>query len=155
MSYSDKGFYFDFNNRMVKLEDSSGYDFKSYGQLSVRKRWIGEDYEAVVSIELWGRTKGDKREEDAEVMLTRDNALLLASKLQRAVAELDADLYRKMDREDLSILINIAGDAYDEERDRLRECSLLHKPKGGIAGALSNYLQTPAGQDVAKKLEKE
>lgn len=151
MAYADKCFYFDWGNREIKLED-----FDKYDSISLRKRWYGEEGEIGVSIELWGKEKeGDEREEDSEIVLSRDNAMILANKLMRAVAELDADLYREGDLEDLRLLLDIFSDEVDEEKER--RWNLGHRysnPKGGLMGALTNFVDTPRGKDTLKKMEK-
>lgn len=157
MAYADKCFYFDFGDREIKLEDASGYTFDKYDSISLRKRWVGKDYDTTaVSIELWGKTKGeDEREEDSEIVLSRDNAMLLATKLMRAVSELDAELYRSYDLNTLDILEDLHTDEIDAEKDRRREIGLgWRNPKGGLGGALANYISTPMGQDQLKKMEK-
>lgn len=156
MAYADECFYFDYGNRQVKLEDSSDYTFKSYDSLSLRMRHAGKGTpcERLLSIELWGKEKDDgEREEDAEILLTRDNAMLLATKLQRAVAELDAIRYRAEALEELNTVIEVLGDDYDKRKDMYEEAgySVYGSPKGGIAGAVSNYLDTPLGQDQIKR----
>lgn len=35
MSYADKCFFFDFNNREIKLQDSSEYEFGKYESISL------------------------------------------------------------------------------------------------------------------------
>lgn len=121
MAYADKCFYFDWGNREIKLED-----FDKYDSISLRKRWYGEEGEIGVSIELWGKEKeGDEREEDSEIVLSRDNAMILANKLMRAVAELDADLYREGDLEDLRLLLDIFSDEVDDTGERVDEKNFI------------------------------
>ena len=153
MAYADKCFYFDWGNREVKLED-----FGIYDSISVRRRdlWNEEDRDSNhnVSIELW--VKDDERGEhkDREVVLSRDNAMVLASKLMRAVAELDADDYTDDLRQTVEILKQAVGDKFDEIEDRWREYDLLKDAKGGLMGAITNYVSTPRGKDAVKKMEK-
>ena len=154
MAYADKCFYFDFGNRAIKLED-----FDIYDTISVRRRdlWneVKEDDDHNVSIELW--VKEGKRYEfdDREIVLSRDNAMVLATKLMRAVAELDADEYTSDLRQTVEILQDIAGDKFDKAVDRLRECNLYEEPKGGLMGAIDNFAKTPMGKDTVKKMKGE
>lgn len=152
MAYADKCFYFDWGNREVKLED-----FDIYDHISVRRRdlWNKEDEASShnVSIELW--VKDDERDnhEDREIVLSRDNAMVLASKLMRAVAELDADDYTEDMWQTIEILKDAVGDKFDEVEDRRRECGLLSDAKGGIMGAIKNFVDTPMGKDAVKKMK--
>lgn len=161
MAYADKCFNFDWGNREIKL-----LDFDVYDSISVRWRWASDTKESnydvkEVSIELWGKEKEDgTREEDREIVLSRDNALLLASKLTRAVHELDtedalAELY-----EDVDILKDIhsrfEGDnSFEVEEQRRIDHNLrvYRRPKGGIEDILGNYLNTPKGKDTLKKMQ--
>ena len=153
MAYADKCFYFDWGNREIKLED-----FDIYNHISVRRRdlWDEEDETSNhnVSIELW--VKDDERDnhEDREIVLSRDNAMALASKLIRAVAELDADDYTENLWQTVEILKEVAGDKFDEIEDRWREYSLLRDAKGGLMGAINNFVDTPMGKDAVKKNER-
>lgn len=156
MSYADKCFYFDFGNREIKLEDASHYTFDKYDSISLRKRWAGEDCRTeAISIELWGKDKEEGgREEDSEIILSRDNAMVLATKLMRAVAELDASLYRSYHLDTLEMLEDIHREELDAEDERRHKYGLeWQSPKGGISGALANYISTPRGKDTLKKME--
>lgn len=154
MAYADKCFYFDWGNREVKLED-----FDIYDHISVRRRDLWNEEEKGsnhnVSIELWVKDDERDKHEDREVVLSRDNAMVLASKLMRAVAELDADDYTSDLRQTVDILKEIAGDKFDEIEDRWREYNLLKDAKGGLAGAISNFVDTPMGKDAIKKMKGE
>lgn len=162
MAYADKCFYFDWGNREIKLED-----FDVYDSISVRSRWLPDPSYPnnsinQVSIELWGRSKEDgKREDDHEIVLDRDAALLLASKLVRAVNELDMkdalfDLY-----EDVDILKDVhsrldGDNTFDLEVDR-RRCegaSIYTSKKQDMGGILENYVSTPSGQDMLKTMKR-
>ena len=120
MAYADKCFYFDWGNREIKLED-----FDIYDQVTVRRRdlWNEEskDSNHNVSIELLVKADERHNHEDREIVLSRDNAMVLATKLMRAVAELDADEYTSDLRQDIGLLKKIAGDKFDEAEDRWRE----------------------------------
>lgn len=136
MAYADKCFFFDFDNREIKLQDSSEYEFGKYESISLRKRWVEEDDTPVISIELWGKEKENgEREEDEEIMLSRDDAMILASKLTRAVAELDADLYRQDDIYDLRLLNELHWEEV-AKKEEWREKNGYHRSraKGGIWG---------------------
>ena len=113
MAYADKCFYFDWGNREIKLED-----FDIYDSISVRRRdlWDEEREESNhnVSIELWVKDDERDKHEDREIVLSRDNAMALATKLIRAVAELDADDYTEDLRQDVALLKELAGDKFDE-----------------------------------------
>lgn len=152
MAYADKCFYFDWGNREVKLED-----FDIYDHISVRRRDIwneeNEDSDHNVSIELWVKDDEREKHEDREIVLSRDNAMVLASKLMRAVAELDADDYTDDLRQTVEILKEVAGDKFDEIEDRWREYSLLRDAKGGLMGAINNFVDTPMGKDAVKKMK--
>ena len=91
MAYADKCFDFDWWGREVKLESFGNYDCITLRKQRVINKLQRE--EACVSIELWGRLKdnSDERYDDQEVVLSKDNAMVLATKLMRAVAELDTD----------------------------------------------------------------
>lgn len=106
MAYADKCFYFDWGNREIKLED-----FDIYDRITVRRRdlWNEEnnDDDHNVSIELWVKEGERDKHEDREIVLSRDNAMFLATKLMRAVAELDADDYT----DDLRQTVDILKDA--------------------------------------------
>lgn len=158
MAYADKCFYFDWGNRMIKLED-----FDVYDKISVRSRWMPDDPEwksstNQISIELWGKDKEDgTRNEDAEIVLSRDNAMILATKLIRAVNELDtkdalADLH-----EDVDILRTIHSSKKDHSyRDAYNwrvehNCFYSGSRKQGMGGALENYIDTPRGADALKE----
>ena len=108
-----------------------------------------------MSIELWGKQKenSDERYEDQEIVLSKDNAMKLAGKIIRAVAELDADDYTDDLRQTVEILKEVAGDKFDEIKDRWREYDLLRDAKGGLMGAISNFVDTPMGKDVIKKMK--
>lgn len=151
MAYADKCFYFDWGNREIKLED-----FDIYDNISVRRRdlWDEENEESNhnVSIELWVKDDERDKHEDREIVLSRDNAMVLASKLIRAVAELDADEYTSDLRQDVALLKEIAGDKFDEIEDRWREHNLLKDAKGGLMGAIKNFVDTPMGKDAIKKM---
>lgn len=151
MAYADKCFYFDWGNREIKLED-----FDIYNEITVRRRdlWNEETKESShnVSIELWVKDDEREKHEDREIVLSRDNAMVLATKLMRAVAELDADNYTENMWQTIEILRDVAGDKFDEVEDRRRECGLLSDPKGGIGGALANFINTPRGKDAIKKM---
>lgn len=98
MSYADNCFCFDSGNREIKLEEGDGYTFfENYDSITLRRRQTPTD--VAVSLELWG-----KMLPDTEILLSRDNAMLLATKLMRAVQELDADIYREYDLRDLDRL---------------------------------------------------
>lgn len=154
MAYADKCFYFDWGDREVKLED-----FDIYDQITVRRRdlWNEEndDDDHNVSIELWVKEGERDKHKDREVVLSRDNAMVLATKLMRAVAELDADEYTSDLRQDVEILKEVAGDKFDEVEDRWREYKLLRESKGGLLGALANYASTPGGKDTIRKIKGE
>lgn len=151
MAYADKCFYFDWGNREVKLED-----FDIYDHISVRRRDLWNEEESRddhnVSIELWVEDGEREKHEDREVVLSRDNAMVLATKLMRAVAELDADEYTSDLQQDVALLKEIAGDKFDEAEDRWREFNLYKESKGGLGGALANYINTPMGKDTLKKM---
>lgn len=152
MAYADKCFYFDWGNREVKLED-----FDIYDHITVRRRdlWNEEDKTDThnVSIELWVEDDERGKHEDREIVLSRDNAMVLASKLMRAVAELDADDYTDDLRQTVEILKEVAGDKFDEVEDRWREYDLLRDAKGGLIGAINNFVDTPTGKDTIKKMK--
>lgn len=151
MAYADKCFYFDWGNREIKLED-----FDIYDKISVRRRDLwdeeNEDSNHNVSIELWVKDDERDKHEDREIVLSRDNAMVLASKLIRAVAELDADEYTSDLRQDVALLKEIAGDKFDEIEDRWRDHNLLKDAKGGLMGAIKNFVDTPMGKDAIKKM---
>lgn len=151
MAYADKCFFFDWGNREVKLED-----FDIYDHISVRRRDLWNEEESRddhnVSIELWVEDDERGKHEDREIVLSRDNAMVLATKLMRAVAELDADDYTEDMWQTIEILKDVAGDKFDEVEDRRREYGLLNGPKGGIGGALANFINTPMGKDALKKM---
>lgn len=151
MAYADKCFYFDWGNREIKLED-----FDIYDSITVRRRdlWNEEndDSDHNVSIELWVKDGEREKHEDQEVVLSRDNAIFLASKLMRAVAELDADDYTEDLWQTVEILKEVAGEKFDEIEDRRREYNLLRDAKGGLGGAIKNFVDTPMGKDVIKKI---
>ena len=153
MAYADKCFYFDWGNREVKLED-----FDIYDHISVRRRdlWNEEEKDSNhnVSIELWVKDDERDKHQDMEIVLSRDNAMVLASKLMRAVAELDADDYTEDLRQVVEILVEAVGDRFDEvENNTRRERNLLESLKGGLAGAITNYASTPKGKDTIKKMK--
>lgn len=154
MAYADKCFYFDWGDREVKLED-----FDVYDHISVRRRdlWNEEekDSDHNVSIELWVKDDERDKHEDREIVLSRDNAMVLASKLMRAVAELDADNYTSDLRQDVELLKEAVGDRFNEVEDRWREYSLLKDAKGGLTGAINNFVDTPMGKDAIKKMKGE
>lgn len=151
MAYADKCFYFDWGNRGIKLED-----FDIYDHISVRRRDLwneeNEDSDHNVSIELWVKDDERDKHEDREIVLSRDNAMVLASKLMRAVAELDADDYISDLWQDVELLKEVAGDKFEEAEDRWREYHLLKDAKGGIMGAINNFVDTPMGKDAIKKM---
>ena len=151
MAYADKCFYFDWGNRKIELED-----FDIYDHISVRRRdlWNEEDKDSDhnVSIELWVKEDEGEKHEDREIVLSRDNAMVLASKLIRAVAELDADDYIDDLRQTVEILKEVAGYKFDEIKDRWREYDLLRDAKGGLMGAINNFVDTPMGKDIIKKM---
>lgn len=154
MAYADKCFYFDWGNREIRLED-----FDIYDHISVRRRdlWNEEDNrnDHNVSIELWVKEGERDNHEDREVVLSRDNAMVLATKLMRAVTELDADEYTSDLRQDVELLKEAVGDKFDEVEDRWREYSLLKDAKGGLTGAITNYASTPKGKDTIRKMKGE
>lgn len=85
-------------------------------------------------------------------MLSRDDAMVLASKLTRAVAELDADLYRQDDIYDLRLLNELHWKEVAKEKERREKNGYPRsRAKGGIMGALKNYVKTPMGKDQLKK----
>lgn len=153
MAYADKCFFFDWGNREVKLEK-----FDIYDHISVRRRDLWDEKESEdshnVSIELWVKDSERKKHEDREIVLSRDNAMALATKLIRAVAELDADDYLYDLREDVYILKRLAGDKFDEAVERRSKFGLCRDPKGGLMGAITNYVDTPRGVDMLKELSK-
>lgn len=153
MAYADKCFYFDWGNREIKLED-----FDIYNEITVRRRdlWNEETKESShnVSIELWVKDDEREKHEDREIVLSRDNAMVLATKLMRAVAELDADSYNEYWQQKIDILEEVAGDKFDEVEARWLEYNLYKDSKGGLFGAIKNYSDTPRGQDTIKALEK-
>lgn len=152
MAYADKCFYFDWGNREVKLED-----FDIYDKITVRRRDLwneeedGDDHN--VSIELWVKEDERDKHEDREIVLSRDNAMALATKLMRAVAELDADDYTESLWQTVEILKEVAGDKFDEVEDAWREHHLLRDAKGGLMGAINNFVDTPMGKDAIKKMK--
>ncbi|MCR5700207.1 MAG: hypothetical protein K6G49_02125 [Candidatus Saccharibacteria bacterium] len=152
MAYADKCFYFDWGNREIKLED-----FDIYDTITVRRRdlWSeeGDGDGHNVSIELWVKEDERGKHEDREVVLSRDNAMVLATKLMRAVAELDADEYTSDLLQDVALLKEVAGDKFEEAEDRWREHHLYRASKGGLMGALNNYVKTPRGKDALKKMK--
>lgn len=152
MAYADKCFYFDWGNREVKLED-----FDIFDTITVRRRdlWDEDENEDShnVSIELWVKEDERGKHEDREVVLSRDNAMVLATKLMRAVAELDADEYTSDLRQDIDLLKEVAGDKFEEAEDRWREYNLLRDSKGGLRGAINNFLDTPMGKDAIKQMK--
>ena len=79
--------------------------------------------------------------------------MVLATKLMRAVAELDADEYTSDLRQTVEILQDIAGDKFDKAVDRLREHGLYEEAKGGIMGAIDNFAKTPMGKDAVRKMK--
>ena len=148
MAYADKCFYFDWGNREIKLKD-----FDIYDTITVRRRDLWSDDSHNVSIELWVKEDERDKHEDREVVLSRDNAMVLATKLMRAVAELDADEYTSDLLQDVALLKEVAGDKFEEAEDRWREYHLYKAPKGGLMGALDNYVKTPRGKDTIKKMQ--
>ncbi len=165
MAYADKCFFFDWGNREIKLKD-----FDDFGSISLRKRVYYDDSDdddynegtMGISIELWGKEKEDgERYEDKEIVLSKDDALLLASKITRAVAELDADDYRENEIKELHDLNELHRDKLDEMHERHRELEkkyglrLTTDKKGGIGGALKNFVSTPKGKDAVKKMKGE
>lgn len=153
MAYADKCFFFDWGNREVKLEK-----FDIYDHITVRRRDLWNEEESRdnhnVSIELWVEDDERGKHEDREIVLSRDNAMVLATKLMRAVAELDADDYTEDMWQTIEILKDVAGDKFDEVEDRRRECGSFNDSKGGLRGALANYINTPMGKDTLKKMTK-
>lgn len=161
MAYADKCFYFDWGNRMITLED-----FDIYDKISVRSRWMPNDPEwdsttNQVSIELWGKEKEDgTRYDDAEIVLSRDNAMILATKLMRAVNELDNkdalyDLYEDVDvLKDIHDTIKYHPFRDEQERRQGFKYSYKNK-KAGLGEALANYVDTPRGADVLKTMVEE
>ena len=152
MAYADKCFFFDWGDREIRLED-----FDNYGSISLRRRWLYDNDDRCVthlSIELWGKQKenSDERYEDQEIVLSKDNAMKLAGKIIRAVAELDSDEYLSDLKQDVALLKEINRKKFDEAEDRWREFHLYKESKGGIAGALKNYVDTPRGKDTIKKM---
>lgn len=154
MAYADKCFFFDWGNRKIELED-----FDIYDHITVRRRDLWneekEDDDSNVSIELWVKEGERDKHEDREIVLSRDNAMVLATKLMRAVAELDAREYTSDLRQDVDLLKEIAGDKFDEAEDRWREHNLFRSPKGGLMGAINNFVETPRGKDTVKKMKGE
>lgn len=154
MAYADKCFYFDWGNREIKLED-----FDIYDSITVRRRglWNEEkdDSDQNVSIELWVKDGEREKHEDREIVLSRDNAMVLASKLMRAVAELDANDYTENLWHTVEILKKVAGDKFDKIEDLWREHNLLRDAKGGLGDAIKNFVDTPMGKDAVKKMEEE
>ena len=152
MAYADKCFFFDWGNREIKLED-----FDIYDHITVRRRdlWNEEkEYDDHnVSIELWVKEDERGKHEDREVVLSRDNAMVLATKLMRAVAELDADEYTSDLQQDVDLLKEAVGDKFDEARDRWWEHNLFRVSKGGLMGAIDNFAKTPMGKDTIKKMK--
>lgn len=152
MAYADKCFYFDWGNREVTLEDFDIYDY-----ITVRRRdlWSEEEDEGShnVSIELWVKHGERDKHKDREIVLSRGNAMVLATKLMRAVAELDADEYTSDLRQDVALLKEVAGDKFEEAEDRWREHNLFRDPKGGLMGAINNFLDTPMGKDAIKQMK--
>lgn len=152
MAYADKCFYFDWENREIKLED-----FGIYDTISVRRRDLWnegkDDDDHNVSIELWVKEGERGKYKDMEIVLSRDSAMVLATKLMRAVAELDADEYTSDLRQTVELLQEVAGDKFDEAEDRWREHKLFREPKGGIMGAIDNFVKTPRGKDVVKQMQ--
>lgn len=151
MSYADKCFVFDWGNRMVKTEPQDLTVAGNWEYISLRKRSYCKDdeYKTGVSIELWGAEQADGTRLDGEVVMTRENALLLASKLIRAVNELDLDDQTYRIRKNIEELQELHPDDVD--------CifSAGDDPRGGIGGILENFLDTPKGQDCVKEMNKE
>lgn len=152
MAYADKCFYFDWGNRKIELED-----FGIYDHITVRRRdlWNEEkdDDDHNVSIELWVKEEERDNHKDMEIVLSRDNAMVLATKLMRAVSELDADDYTSDLRQTVELLQEVAGDKFEEAEDRWRKHNLFKEPKGGIMGAIDNFVGTPRGKDALKKIK--
>lgn len=152
MAYADKCFYFDWGDRKIRLED-----FDIYDEITVRRRSLWDEETEIssnnVSIELWVKDDEREKHEDQEAVLSRDNAMKLAGKLLRAVAELDADGYLSDLQQDVELLKEAVGDKFDETKDEWSKYGALRDPKGGLFGALANYVQTPRGQDALKAKE--
>lgn len=151
MSYADKCFVFDWGNRMIKTEPQDLTVAGNWENISLRKRSYceGGEYKTGVSIELWGAEQADGTRLDGEVVMTKENALLLASKLVRAVNELDLDDQTYWIRKNIEELQELHSDDVD--------CifSAGDDPRGGIDGILENFLDTPKGQDCVKEISKE
>ena len=122
MAYADKCFYFDWNNREVPLSHPEGYGVSYWEKATVRWRQpeIGTK-EKLVSIELWQNQDnplyGEKVNDD-EVCLTRENALLLAQKLIRAVNELDTETQMGDISETIRDITFFLGEEWDKYQDR-------------------------------------
>lgn len=153
MAYADKCFYFDWGNREIKLQD-----FDDFESISLRKRlYYGEDDEGIMglSIELWGKEKENgERYEDKEIVLSKDDAMMLATKITRAVAELDAEEYQESSLRLLYTLEELHYDELEERRERLHRAGIEPEvdKKGGLGGALKNFIDTPMGEDALKKM---
>ena len=151
MSYADKCFVFDWGNRMIKTEPQDLMVAGKWENISLRKRSYcdGNEYKTGVSIELWGAEQADGTRLDGEVVMTKENALLLASKLVRAVNELDLDDQTYWIRKNIEELQELHKDDVD--------CVFVagDDPQGGIGGMLENYINTPKGQDCVKDMNKE
>lgn len=150
MSYADKCFVFDWGNRMIKTEPQDLTVAGNWEKISLRKRsyYEGDDYKTGISIELWGAQRADGTRLDGEVVMTRENALLLASKLVRAVNELDLDDQTYLIRKNIEELQELHSD------DVGCIFSAGDDPRGGIDGIIGNFLNTPMGQDYIKKMDK-
>ena len=127
MAYADKCFFFDWGGREIKLED-----FDCYNSVTVRKRWI-ENSGNCVSVELWGKQKegSDESFEDREIVMTRDNAMVLVTKLMRAVAELDADEYLSDIRQYIEFLQKVVDKKKLQEVER-RRANVLKGVQNGL-----------------------
>lgn len=122
MAYIDKCFYFDLDNRVVPLSHPAGYGVSYWEKATVRWRQpeIGSN-EKLVSVELWQNQDspiyGEKVKND-EVCLTRENALLLAQKLIRAVNELDTETQMGDISETIRDITFFLGEEWEKYQDR-------------------------------------
>lgn len=164
MSYADKCFYFDFDNRMVELEDTrKSYSFKTFERVSLRKRYGADNTnEDLLSIECWPYEGEDGTYGMfTELLFTRDAAMLLATKLTRAVAEMDAALYRAGDLGTLDLVQTVVDLEHPDKMEKVkklrRKCpsALSKDPKANLETDLNNFAEAMSGIECAKRLEKQ
>lgn len=120
MAYIDKCFYHDFHDRQIPLQNHKDGWIKDWDLDSVSLRRRQSDSGECLSIEVWPHGKDDQ----FELILSKDNAAKLAYRILMSLAELNVEdvvEYQRERIENLEHKMNWLEPVIEEQRELFRK----------------------------------